>query len=336
MRRKLKVIVPVLLTLLLALVAVIYVRRFSVPILEPRGIVGEKERSLLGFTLLLGLGVVIPVFILTIAIAWRYRESNPKKVSYTPDWSTNKLFETIWWGIPIVIIGVLCVVTWRTTHQLDPYKQLASTKQTMKIQVISLDWKWLFLYPDQGIATVNVAAIPKDTPVDFQITSDTVMTSFWVPQLGGQIYAMPSMTTHLNLMANQTGSFAGSAANISGKGFAGMKFSVKSMDDQSFNSWVKQAKQSPNTLDRAGYESLYKPSENNLDSFYKSYKSNLFEDIIMKYMMPMPGDEHAPQVHKNTQLSGDAMQPEKDYSTKQDGLSGMPGMSDGNSNMEMK
>lgn len=290
MKTKLKVLLPILLALAVFAVAGWYLHHTSTPILQPRGIVGQKERGLLAFTLLLGMAVIIPVFVMAIAIAYRYREDNPKKAAYTPDWNSHRVAETIWWGIPIAIIGVLGVVTWRTTYQLDPYKALASSKKPLTVQVVSLDWKWLFIYPEQGVASVNLAPIPVGTSVDFEITSDTVMNSFWVPQLGGQIYAMPGMITHIHMMANQPGDYAGSSANISGSGFAGMKFTVRGVSDSGFGAWMTSARHSQQTLDAAAYARLAKPSKTNPSALYGHVSHELYDTIVMKYMMPMSGD----------------------------------------------
>ncbi len=286
MKPKLKVILPVLVALGLCAAAFVYASHYSVPVLQPRGPIGEKERGVLGVALLLGMIVILPVFALTIAIAYRYREGNPKRVTYAPNWSTNKFAETIWWAFPIAIIGVLSVITWQSSYALDPFKQVPSAKNSLHVQVVALDWKWLFLYPDQGVASVNLVAIPTDTTVDFEITSDTVMNSFWVPQLGGQMYAMPGMKTHLNTLATQTGSYAGAAANISGSGFAGMKFTVAATTQKDFDAWVKTAKSSSKTLDAAAFASLQKPSKSNPTNLYKSYQPGLYDRIVMKYMIP--------------------------------------------------
>lgn len=286
MKNKLKVILPVVLALVVFASAALYLMHTSVPVLEPRGIIGQKERGLLGFTLMLGMAVIIPVFVLTIAIAYRYRENNPKKTAYTPEWSSHRVAEVIWWGIPIVIIGILGVVTWRTTYQLDPYKQLASDQKPLTVKVVSLDWKWLFIYPDQHVASVDMAPIPVGSSVDFEITSDSVMNSFWVPQLGGQIYAMPGMITHIHMMASQPGNYAGSSANISGSGFAGMKFNVKGVSRSDFNTWVSSAQHSDNTLSMAAYSHLALPSKVNPQTVYKGVPDELYDTIVMKYMMP--------------------------------------------------
>lgn len=286
MKTKHKIGLGLLLAVAIIVLAVVYLQHAVIPVLEPRGIVGQKERGLLAFTLLLGLAVIVPVFCMAGFIAYRYREGNPKPAKYTPDWSTHRVAETIWWGIPILIITILGVVTWRSTHQLDPYKALASSRKPLTIQVVSLDWKWLFIYPEQHVASVNLAPIPVGTSVDFTITSDTVMNSFWVPQLGGQIYAMPGMITHLHLMADQVGDYAGSSANISGSGFAGMKFTVRGSSPADFNAWLATAERAPQQLTAKAYTALAQPSQSNPPAVYSHVPTDLYDTIVMNYMMP--------------------------------------------------
>lgn len=273
----------VIVTLLAVIVA--YLRTLHIDMLNPAGIIALKERNLMAFTVILGAVVIIPVFILTIAIAWRYRESNTK-AAYTPDWGINHTAEAIWWGIPIVLIAILSVVTWNSTHTLDPYKPLPDHDKSMTIQVVSLDWKWLFIYPEQNIATVNFVQFPTDTSINFDLTSDTVMSSFWIPKLSGQLYAMPGMLTKLHLNATELGDFKGSSANINGKGFAGMKFTARASSQADFDNWVNDAKKSPKSLSEREYASLSEQSENNPVTTYGSVDADLYDTIIMKYMMP--------------------------------------------------
>jgi cytochrome o ubiquinol oxidase subunit 2 len=216
----------------------------------------------------------------------RYRESNKKHVSYTPDWDSSRKIETLWWLFPTILIAILSVITWRSTEKLTPSRPIASSNPTMLIQVVALDWKWLFLYPDQHIATVNSVTIPKNTPVDFVITADAPMNSFWIPQLGGQIYAMAGMTTQLNLLASQTGNFRGLSANISGDGFSSMDFMAHAKTQQSFDAWVRSAQQNQTDLTMASYNHLVKPSEHVAPFQFGSFTPGLFDTVIMKYMAP--------------------------------------------------
>lgn len=266
---------------------VVYLSHYTFAVLQPAGQVGYKERQLLIFGVLLSVVVVIPTFALTIFIAWKYRESNHRPKKYNPDWDQSWLFESIWWGIPIVIIGILTVVVWHSSHTLDPYRPLASSEKPMTIQVVALDWKWLFIYPEQHIASVNLAQIPTGTPVDFEISSDTVMNSFWVPQLGGQIYAMPGMVTQLHLVADKPGSYNGSSANISGSGFAGMRFQVRAGSANDFSNWIAQARRSSQPLNVQSYNQLARPSKYVPVSYYSSVQNGLYTYTAMKYMEPM-------------------------------------------------
>jgi cytochrome o ubiquinol oxidase subunit 2 len=285
MNRKYKFAFFILLILGVVLVAVRYLHGSNVAVLNPKGPIALQERNLIVFAALLSLIVVIPVFTLTAVFAWRYREGNTK-AKYSPDLDHNRVAETIWWLIPSALILILSIVAWNSSHQLDPYKPLASTTPALTIQVVSLDWKWLFIYPEQHIATVNFFEIPKQTPVNFEITSDAPMNSFWIPQLGGQIYAMPGMSTQLHLMASVDGSFNGSSANISGAGFSGMTFVAKASSQADFDRWVRSAQRSPQTLNQGTYNSLAQPSENNPIASYTADDSGLYDTIINKYMLP--------------------------------------------------
>lgn len=288
--------------LAVVVVPVWYLHRTNIPVLEPRGTIGERERNLMVFTFLLGLCVIIPVFIMTTVIALKYREGNTKrKAKYMPDWDRHRAAEVAWWGIPIIIISILSVVTWVSTYALNPFKPLTSSTKPLTIEVVSLDWKWLFIYPQQNIASVNFFQIPVNTPVDFEITSDSVMNSFWIPQLGGQIYSMPGMSTELHLMATSAGNYHGSSANISGSGFAGMTFVAKAGSRADFNNWVQSVKRSPNQLTQAAYTKLAKPSKNNSVAYYSSAANNLYNTIIMKYMMPANQPSQGSSTNDNTQ-----------------------------------
>lgn len=251
-------------------------------ILQPAGPVARQELDLIITAMLLMLIVVIPVFILTAFISWRYREGN-SKAAYRPDWDHSRLAESIWWGFPLVIILILSVITWDSTHKLDQFRPLAAQSKPLKIQVVALEWKWLFIYPEQNIATVNTLHFPEKTPLDFEITADAPMNSFWIPRLGGQIYAMAGMSTRLHLMADQPGNYRGSSANLSGRGFAGMNFTATAESEHDFKKWVNTAKQSPETLNNEAYSKLLAPSVNNKPSHYSSASANLYHKILSKY-----------------------------------------------------
>ena len=285
MNRKSRIAIAVLAVLGVIALLVSYLHGHNIAVLEPAGPIAEKERNLIVIAVALSAIVVIPVYVMTVAIAWKYREANTK-ATYKPDWDHSRLYETIWWGIPMVIIAILSVITWQSAHQLDPFKPLSSNVAPLNIQVVALDWKWLFIYPSQNIASVNLLAIPENTPINFEISSDTVMNSFWIPNLGGQIYAMPGMSTQLHLMADKLGNYYGSSANISGTGFAGMVFRARSISASGFKNWVHAAQNSPNQLTMNAYSQLARPSQYNSVAYYSSVANNLYNSVVVKYMVP--------------------------------------------------
>lgn len=255
-------------------------------VLSPKGDVGMQEKSLILIALGLMLVVVIPVIVMTLVFAWRYRASNTK-ATYAPKWSHSTAIEAVVWAIPCVIIAILGTITWRTSHTLDPYKPLESKVKPITIQVVSLDWKWLFIYPDYGIASVNEIAFPTDVPVHFEITSDSVMNAFFIPQLGSQIYAMAGMDTQLNLIANEPGTYAGLSTNYSGAGFSDMHFNAIATSQQGFSDWINKAKASSVNLDVQAYHTLAQPSEKQPVAYYAAVKPGLFNNIIQQYMGDM-------------------------------------------------
>ena len=257
-------------------------------LLDPVGQVGIEERNLIITATLLMLLVVVPVILMTLIFAWKYRASN-KDATYAPKWSHSTKIEVVIWTVPILIIIALGVITYKSTHALDPYRPLESDVKPVTIEVVALDWKWVFIYPEQGIATVNKIVFPANTPVNFRITSDSVMNSFFIPGLGGQIYAMAGMTTKLHLIANKNAEMDGISANYSGAGFTGMKFKAIATSEEDFNAWVAEVKASPKQLDNAEYAALEKPSENNPVELYSTVTPNLFQLIIDKYEGMNPG-----------------------------------------------
>lgn len=275
-----------------ALIFVTYGR--DIPVLDPKGLIADKERDLMFITFGLGMLVVIPVFIMLFVVAWKYRESNTK-AKYRPDFASHKGFELLWWGIPCLIIFVIAVITVISTHALDPYKPLDSQVQPVKIQVVALDWKWLFIYPDEGIATLNYINIPKQTPINFTITSDAPMNSFWIPALAGQVYAMAGMSTQLHVMADAVGTFNGASANISGEGFADMKFKVNSMNESDYKDWATKTAHETRTtlLTSDSYKKLVEPSKNDKETSYLLMDNDLYNEIIMKYKAPSGSSSNA-------------------------------------------
>jgi len=282
MKTKYKVILLILLFLGSVALTAFYVSTHSVPVLEPKGLISVMERELLITASLLMLIVVIPVFILTWVFAWKYRVGNEKS-KHTPDWEHNTIAECCWWGIPLIIIIILAVITWKTSHTLNPFRPIESEKKPIEIQVVALEWKWLFIYPEYGIATVNFVQFPEKTPINFEITADAPMNSFWIPQLGGQIYAMPAMRMKLHLLANEIGDYKGSSANFSGKGFAGMRFVARASSPEDFHQWVQSVRSSSNHLNFENYNLLVKPSSYDPVTTYVLMQEDLFEKILDKY-----------------------------------------------------
>ncbi len=257
----------------------------GVALLDPKGFVALAERGLMVDAILFMLIVAVPVYILLFFFAWRYRASNTK-ATYSPEWEHAKMDELIWWAIPFEIILILGALTWTSTHELDPKKPLDSALggPPLIIEVVALDWKWLFIYPEEDIATVNYIQIPVDRPVRFEVTADAPMNSFWVPQLGGQIYAMTGMVNSLNLVANEAGTFSGISANYSGKGFSQMKFTVEATSKDDFDAWVRAVKSSSRVLTTDSYHLLAKPSVAEEGAYYADVEQNLYNSIVMKFM----------------------------------------------------
>lgn len=265
-----------------------YIDGNNMGVFNPKGVIALAEKNLMITATALMLIVVVPVFIMLGAFAWRYREGNTK-ATYDPDWHTNTKLEIVWWVIPAVIIVILGTITWKSSHELDPFRPLDSTVKPVVIEVVALDWKWLFIYPEENIATVNFIQIPIDTPIEFKITADAPMNSFWIPQLGGMIYAMAGMSAKLHLMATDVGEYKGLSSNFSGDGFAGMKFVTKVSTKEEYDAWVDTVRYSPETLTFSRYTELAKPSHDNPVTYYASAEEGLYNKIIMKFMGNMKG-----------------------------------------------
>lgn len=275
------------------LVVTLLVSTGNTAVLNPGGVIADREKDLIIFTTLLGVIVIIPVYLMLFLFAWRYRASNTKrKAKYTPDVGGNWLIEIVWWGIPLIIIIILAVVTWISTHELDPYKKIASDKTPLKVQVVAMEWKWLFLYPDKEVASVNELWMPVDTPVEFSITADAPMSTFWIPNLGSQIYAMKGMTTHLNLMAHTEGDYFGTNTNINGSGYSKMTFVAKAVSEQKFDEWVESGRFSDH-LYWLTYETLAEQSIADKVAYYHLHEQDLFDQIVAKYMTHGTAESHA-------------------------------------------
>lgn len=254
----------------------------NVIVLNPKGPIAEQQRDLMYISTVLTSVIIVPVLILTAVIVWRYRDRKGRTAKYTPYWEHSTKLEAVWWGIPIVIIAVLGVITIKSTYALEPSKPLESDIKPMTIQVTSLDWKWLFQYPEQGIATVNVVQIPEDVPIRFEITADSPMNSFWIPQLGGQMYAMSGMAMTLYLQADERGQYWGSGANFTGKDFAKMYFDVVATSQEQFDQWVSGIKASSPALTMEGYDELAKPAASDVKTF-SAFPKDLFHMTVTKY-----------------------------------------------------
>lgn len=251
------------------------------PILSPKGPIALAERDILFRAFAIMMIVVIPVIVMTFWFAWRYRASNTK-ARYELEWQSARI-DAVTWIVPALIVTSLGVHVWLYSHALDPYKPLRASAKPLEVQVVAQDWKWLFVYPEQGIATVNELAIPSGVPVTLKITSDTVMNSFFIPTLGGQIYAMAGMQTQLNLLAGEPGRFIGRNTQYSGRGFPDQHFAVIAMTPANFDAWLKQVKASPQKLDRATYAELAKPSAAHPVVHYSTVEAGLFDGIIRKF-----------------------------------------------------
>ena len=282
LKKVLGVVVPVAALLGVFVMMFVASQGVSMPVVDTRGEIADAQRDLLYFSVLVMSIVIIPVFILVFFISWRYRESN-KKATYRPAWASSRLLEAVWWGVPILIITVLSIVTWQTSHSLDPYRELQSDKPPVRVQVVALQWKWLFIYPDENVASVGEFALPVGTPVNFTITSDAPMNSFWIPQLGGQIYAMSGMSTKLHLSAREVGDYRGSSANISGEGHASMNFVAKARSEADYKQWLQTARNDGDTLDAAVYEQLRLPEIQSEVSYFTQVTPGLYDSIVERY-----------------------------------------------------
>ncbi|MGL6152520.1 MAG: cytochrome o ubiquinol oxidase subunit II [Aeromonas sobria] len=293
---------------LLLIAAVSMLTGCDMALMSPKGQIGLEQKSLILTALGLMLIVVIPVIIMAVVFSRKYRASNTD-AKYTPDWSHSNKIEAVVWTVPVIIIAILATITWKTSHQLDPYKPLDSTVKPIQVDVISLDWKWLFVYPQLGIASVNELAFPVNTPVNFRVTSDTVMNSFFIPRLGGQIYAMAGMQTKLHLIANEPGKYDGISSSYSGAGFSGMKFNAIATPNQaSFDAWVAKVKASPKQLTTmAQFDALAKPSEFHPVEYFSRADPALFVTLINKFMGDMGQGHHAGMSHQVPMAQGGIM-----------------------------
>jgi cytochrome o ubiquinol oxidase subunit II len=278
-------------------------------VLSPSGDVAAQQRDLVVISTILMLLIIIPVMALTVLFAWRYRQSN-KAARYEPDWDHSVQLELVIWAAPLLIIICLGALTWMGTHLLDPYREVsriganqpvpAQTK-SLRVDVVALDWKWLFIYPEQGIATVNQLTIPVGTPISFQLTSSNVMNSFFVPQLGGQIYTMAGMVSRLHLQADHLGTYRGLSAQYSGEGFADMRFDVNAVSAERFAQWTDAVRDAGPALDAGTYADLARPSKAVAPSTYRTVAPDLFSEILSA---GMSSEDPSATTHSMSQRAG--------------------------------
>lgn len=247
-------------------------------ILDPEGPITAAERLILVDATVTMLAVVGPVIILTLAFGWWFRAGNTR-AKYLPNWSYSGRLELVVWAIPALVVLFLGGMAWVATHRLDPPREIASPVEPLEVQVVSLDWKWLFIYPKQGIASVNQLVVPAGTPIRLRLTSASVMNSFFVPQLAGQIYTMHGMTTRLNLLADHAGTYQGLSSQFSGDGFSDMRFNVIAKSPVDFSAWVQATQAAPASLDEAAYQALVKPSAKVAPSVFGSARPGLFDEV---------------------------------------------------------
>ena len=263
-------------------------------VMSPSGDVAVQQRDLLVWATVLMLLVIVPVIVLTLWFAWHYREANTK-ANYKPDWNHSTVLELVIWSVPLMIIIALGAMTWVSTHKLDPYRPLdridahtpvPATLEPLTVEVVALDWKWLFIYPEQGIATVNELAAPVNHPIRFKITASTMMNSFFIPAMAGQIYAMAGMETKLHGVINEPGVYKGFSANYSGAGYSQMKFDFHGLSEEDFDDWVAKVKASEGNLSRDEYLQLEAPSIDEPVSYYGEVDPTLYYGIFNRCVEP--------------------------------------------------
>jgi cytochrome o ubiquinol oxidase subunit 2 len=276
----------------------------SLSVLSPQGPVGAAENAVLFDAVAIMMTIVAPTIVATFAFAWWFRASNGR-AKRMPDWAYSGQLELVVWAVPLLTIMFLGGLTWVASHDLDPAKPLASKTRPLEVQVVSLDWKWLFIYPDQQVASVNQLVVPVGTPIHFSLTSASVMNAFFVPQLGSMIYTMNGMVTQLNLQADRPGVYAGRSSHFSGDGFAGMHFNVTAETPEQFNAWVMSTRTSSRPgLDPASYLALSKQSVNVTPSAFSSVSPGLFQTIATQTLPQAPGPDPAKPASRVSPRSG--------------------------------
>jgi cytochrome o ubiquinol oxidase subunit 2 len=268
----------------LVILVALLVRGTNITLFDPKGLMAGEQLNLMLVTVAIMMVIAVPTLFLFYYFAWKYRETNEKAV-YDPRIRHGKYFVFTVWAVPCVFMVVLAAVMWPATHRLEPQKLIAANAKPVTIQVVAMRWKWLFIYPEEKIATVNFVQIPTGTPVQFELTADAApMSSFWIPHLGGQLYAMTGHVNRLNLIADTPGDYTGSSAEINGAGFAGMKFITRATSSEVYESWTQDVRLNSSLLDSAVYEKLVSPSENNPAASYNLADPDLYDKVVMKYM----------------------------------------------------
>lgn len=306
-RHRMKKVLPKIVLSVTGLSSSLMLGGCNLVLLDPKGPVGQAEKDLIVMCASAMLLIVIPVIIASLVIARRYRSTN-KNATYSPKWDFSAKIETLIWGIPICLIAFLAYHTFVSCHELDPYKPLVvkeASVKPVKVQVVALDWKWLFIYPDEGIATVNEMAMPVNAPVEFVLTSDAVMNSFYIPQLGSQIYVMAGMQTQLHLMASEAGNYAGVSNNYSGAGYSDMKFHALALNQDAYQEWINKVKASSKVLDTESYAKLAVKSIKHPVEYFSAVDHGLFENIVAKYNNGMVADKDSGKmIHMDSNMSG--------------------------------
>jgi cytochrome o ubiquinol oxidase subunit 2 len=257
-------------------------------ILDPQGPIGAADKTILIDSLAIMLAIVLPTIVAVFGFAYWFRASN-RKARYLADWAYSGRIELVVWSIPALTIILLGGVAWIGAHQLDPAKPVEGSAQPLRIQAVSLDWKWLFLYPDQGVATINTLTVPAGVPLRFELTSSSVMNVFFIPQFGSMIYTMNGMATQLNLRADRPGTFQGLSAHFSGDGFSDMHFDVHVVPSEQFSKWAQDASRADKSLDELGYNEIAKPSMKSQPAIYRLADPQLFHSIVTQKLPPSPG-----------------------------------------------
>jgi cytochrome o ubiquinol oxidase subunit 2 len=257
-------------------------------ILDPQGPIGVAERAILIDSVGIMLAIVLPTIVAIFAFAFWFRKSNTK-ANYLPHWAYSGRIELVVWSVPALTVILLSGVAWIGAHDLDPAKAIAGSQKPLRIQAVSLDWKWLFLYPEQNVAAINTLTVPAGVPLQFELTSASVMNAFFIPQFGSMIYTMNGMTTRLNLLADTPGTFGGLGTNFSGDGFAGMHFDVNVVPPEQFSKWAQDASKADKSLDAQSYQEIAKPTLDNVPTMYRLADPDLFQSIATQKLPPSPG-----------------------------------------------